>query len=57
MCIRDRSKRGIKVEPDFMIESVDQEAKVIRSYDERVLALNQRGHDVQSCLLYTSRCV
>ena len=29
------SKRGIKVEPDFMIESVDQEAKVIRSYDER----------------------
>ena len=29
------STRGIKVEPDFMIESVDQEAKVIRSYDER----------------------
>ncbi|WP_395654107.1 NAD(P)/FAD-dependent oxidoreductase [Phycicoccus elongatus] len=32
------SKRGIKVEPDFMIESVDQEAKVIRSYDEREIA-------------------
>jgi sulfide:quinone oxidoreductase len=29
------STRNIKVEPDFMIESVDQEAKVIRSYDER----------------------
>ena len=32
------SKRGIKVEPDFMIESVDQEAKVIRSYDEREIS-------------------
>ncbi len=32
------SKRGIKVEADFMIESVDQEAKVIRSYDEREIA-------------------
>ena len=32
------SKRGIKVEADFMIESVDQEAKVIRSYDEREVA-------------------
>ncbi len=32
------SKRGIKVETDFMIESVDQEAKVIRSYDEREIA-------------------
>ncbi|HRW17469.1 MAG TPA: FAD/NAD(P)-binding oxidoreductase [Dermatophilaceae bacterium] len=29
------SKRGIKVETDFMIESVDQERKVIVSYDER----------------------
>ena len=28
-------KRGIAVETDFMIESVDQQAKVIRSYDER----------------------
>ncbi len=32
------SKRRIKVEADFMIESVDQEAKVIRSYDEREVA-------------------
>ena len=42
MCIRDShlSKRGIKVEPDFMIESVDQEAKVIRSYDEREIAFD-----------------
>ncbi len=32
------STRNIKVEPDFMIESVDQEAKVIRSYDEREIA-------------------
>ena len=32
------STRNIKVEPDFMIESVDQEAKVIRSYDEREVA-------------------
>jgi sulfide:quinone oxidoreductase len=28
-------KRNIAVETDFMIESVDQQAKVIRSYDER----------------------
>lgn len=28
-------KRGIKVEPDFMIMEVDHENKVIRSYDER----------------------
>ena len=34
------SKRGIKVEPDFMIESVDPEAKVIRSYDEREIAFD-----------------
>ncbi len=32
------SKRNITVEPDFMIESVDPEAKVIRSYDEREIA-------------------
>jgi sulfide:quinone oxidoreductase len=32
------SKRGIKVEADFMIESVDQQATVIRSYDEREIA-------------------
>ncbi len=32
------SKRHITVEPDFMIESVDQEAKVIRSFDEREIA-------------------
>ena len=28
-------QRNIKLETDFMIESVDQEAKVIRSFDER----------------------
>ncbi len=32
------SKRNITVEPDFMIESVEPEAKVIRSYDEREIA-------------------
>ncbi|HQR27587.1 MAG TPA: FAD/NAD(P)-binding oxidoreductase [Nocardioides sp.] len=31
-------KRNISLETDFMIESVDQEAKVIRSYDEREVA-------------------
>ncbi len=34
-------KRGIHLESDFMIESVDQEAKVIRSYDEREVAYDQ----------------
>lgn len=34
-------KRGIRLESDFMIESVDQEAKVIRSYDEREVAYDQ----------------
>ena len=34
-------KKGIIVETDFMIESVDQEAKVIRSYDEREVAYDQ----------------
>ena len=32
------AKRTITLETDFMIESVDQEAKVIRSYDEREVA-------------------
>ena len=31
-------QRNITLETDFMIESVDQEAKVIRSYDEREIA-------------------
>ena len=31
-------EKSIALEPDFMIESVDQEAKVIRSYDEREIA-------------------
>jgi sulfide:quinone oxidoreductase len=35
------SERGIKVETDFMIESVDQQTKVIRSYDEREIAYDQ----------------
>lgn len=30
--------RNVSLETDFMIESVDQEAKVIRSYDEREVA-------------------
>ncbi len=34
-------EKGISVETDFMIESVDQEAKVIRSYDEREIAYDQ----------------
>ena len=34
-------KRNITLETDFMIESVDQEAKVIRSYDEREIAYDQ----------------
>lgn len=34
-------KRGIVVETDFMIESVDQERKVIVSYDEREVAYDQ----------------
>jgi sulfide:quinone oxidoreductase len=29
------TKRGVTVEPDFMIESVDQQRRVITSYDER----------------------
>ena len=35
------SKRGIKLETDFMIESVDQERKVIVSYDEREIEYDQ----------------
>ena len=31
-------ERNIALETDFMIESIDQEAKVIRSYDEREVA-------------------
>ncbi len=31
-------EKKIVLEPDFMIESVDQEAKVLRSYDEREIA-------------------
>lgn len=34
-------KRGITLEPDFMIEHVDQERKVIVSYDEREIAYDQ----------------
>ncbi len=34
-------QKNIVVETDFMIESVDQEAKVIRSYDEREVAYDQ----------------
>ncbi len=30
--------RGVKLETDFMIEAVDQEAKLIRSYDEREIS-------------------
>ena len=33
--------KGIVVETDFMIEEVDQEAKLIRSYDEREIAYDQ----------------
>ncbi len=32
------TKKNIAVETDFMIESVDQDARVIRSYDEREIA-------------------
>lgn len=32
---RALEERGISLETDFMVESVDQEAKVLRSYDER----------------------
>jgi sulfide:quinone oxidoreductase len=32
------TKRGVVVETDFMIESVDQERRVITSYDEREIA-------------------
>ena len=35
---RALEERGITVETDFMVESVDQEAKVLRSYDEREVA-------------------
>jgi sulfide:quinone oxidoreductase len=34
-------EKGITVETDFMIESIDQEEKVIRSYDEREIAYDQ----------------
>jgi sulfide:quinone oxidoreductase len=34
-------EKGITVETDFMIESIDQHAKVIRSYDEREVAYDQ----------------
>lgn len=34
-------RKHITVETDFMIESVDQDAKVIRSYDEREVAYDQ----------------
>ena len=34
-------RKNITVETDFMIESVDQDAKVIRSYDEREVAYDQ----------------
>ena len=33
--------RGVLVEPDFMIERIDQERKVIVSYDEREIAYDQ----------------
>lgn len=35
------ARRGIVLETDFMIESVDQQAKVIRSFDEREIAYDQ----------------
>lgn len=35
------SERGVTVETDFMIERVDQERKVIVSYDEREVAYDQ----------------
>ena len=35
---RALEERDISVEADFMVESVDQEAKVLRSYDEREVA-------------------
>ena len=35
------TQKNITVETDFMIESVDQDAKVIRSYDEREVAYDQ----------------
>jgi len=35
------TQRNITVETDFMIESVDQDAKVIRSYDEREVPYDQ----------------
>ncbi|MBK8470496.1 MAG: NAD(P)/FAD-dependent oxidoreductase [Actinomycetales bacterium] len=35
------ARRGITLETDFMIESVDQDAKIIRSYDEREIAYDQ----------------
>ena len=35
------TQKNIVVETDFMIESVDQEAKVIRSFDEREVAYDQ----------------
>jgi len=34
-------EKGITVETDFMIESIDQDEKVIRSYDEREVAYDQ----------------
>ncbi|MCA0337418.1 MAG: NAD(P)/FAD-dependent oxidoreductase [Actinobacteria bacterium] len=34
-------EKGITVETDFMIESIDQEERVIRSYDEREIAYDQ----------------
>ena len=34
-------EKGITVETDFMIESIDQDEKVIRSYDEREIAYDQ----------------
>jgi sulfide:quinone oxidoreductase len=34
-------EKGVVVEPDFMIERVDQERKVIVSYDEREVAYDQ----------------
>lgn len=34
-------KKNINVEPDFMVESIDQEAKLLKSYDEREIAYDQ----------------
>ncbi len=34
-------EKGVVVEPDFMIERIDQERKVIVSYDEREIAYDQ----------------